>query len=100
MLRGKHVMVRVGGGWETLQNYILKHDPGLHFEMPKESDLIPYGSEAVKTNSSTPRSSRPSSANQSLRDRGVLQNDLYNQSIYFRNRENFRKLFHKHKIQS
>ena len=75
MLRGKHVMVRVGGGWETLQNYILKHDPGLHFEMPKESDLIPYGSEAVKTNSSTPRSSRPSSAHQSLRDRGVLQNN-------------------------
>lgn len=26
MLRGKHIMVRVGGGWETLQNYLIKHD--------------------------------------------------------------------------
>ena len=22
-----HVMVRVGGGWDTLENYIQKHDP-------------------------------------------------------------------------
>ena len=22
-----HVMVRVGGGWDTLQNYLDKHDP-------------------------------------------------------------------------
>ncbi|CAH1232909.1 GAS2 [Branchiostoma lanceolatum] len=27
MLRGRHVMVRVGGGWDTLQHYLMKHDP-------------------------------------------------------------------------
>ena len=26
MLKNKHVMVRVGGGWDTLANYLLKHD--------------------------------------------------------------------------
>ncbi|XP_071483482.1 growth arrest-specific protein 2-like [Diadema antillarum] len=25
MLRGRHVMVRVGGGWETLESYLAKH---------------------------------------------------------------------------
>lgn len=27
MLNDKHVMVRIGGGWETLGTYLLKHDP-------------------------------------------------------------------------
>uniref|UniRef100_A0A8D0BD43 Growth arrest specific 2 n=1 Tax=Salvator merianae TaxID=96440 RepID=A0A8D0BD43_SALMN len=27
MLHNKHVMVRVGGGWETFAGYLLKHDP-------------------------------------------------------------------------
>ncbi|XP_006020769.1 growth arrest-specific protein 2 isoform X1 [Alligator sinensis] len=27
MLHNKHVMVRVGGGWETFSGYLLKHDP-------------------------------------------------------------------------
>ncbi|XP_077121700.1 GAS2-like protein 3 isoform X1 [Ranitomeya variabilis] len=27
MLLGKHVMVRVGGGWDTLQGFLLKFDP-------------------------------------------------------------------------
>ncbi|XP_063253666.1 growth arrest-specific protein 2 [Prinia subflava] len=27
MLHNKHVMVRVGGGWETFGGYLLKHDP-------------------------------------------------------------------------
>ncbi|XP_072123469.1 GAS2-like protein 3 isoform X1 [Mobula birostris] len=27
MLHGKHVMVRVGGGWDTLHGFLLKHDP-------------------------------------------------------------------------
>ncbi|XP_030622420.1 growth arrest-specific protein 2 [Chanos chanos] len=27
MLNDKHVMVRVGGGWETFETYLLKHDP-------------------------------------------------------------------------
>ena len=33
MLRGHHVMVRVGGGWDTLEHYLVKHDPS-HF-IPK-----------------------------------------------------------------
>ncbi|CDQ70842.1 unnamed protein product [Oncorhynchus mykiss] len=28
MLHGKHVMVRVGGGWDTLSGFLLKYDPG------------------------------------------------------------------------
>lgn len=27
MLHGKHVMVRVGGGWDTLQGFLFKYDP-------------------------------------------------------------------------
>lgn len=27
MLHGKHVMVRVGGGWDTLRGFLLKYDP-------------------------------------------------------------------------
>lgn len=27
MLHGKHVMVRVGGGWDTLKGFLLKYDP-------------------------------------------------------------------------
>ncbi|XP_069991712.1 uncharacterized protein [Penaeus vannamei] len=27
LLKGKHVMVRVGGGWDTLEHYLLRHDP-------------------------------------------------------------------------
>uniref|UniRef100_A0A8C7LS06 GAR domain-containing protein n=1 Tax=Oncorhynchus mykiss TaxID=8022 RepID=A0A8C7LS06_ONCMY len=27
MLHNKHVMVRVGGGWETFESYLLKHNP-------------------------------------------------------------------------
>ena len=33
MLRGHHVMVRVGGGWDTLEHYLIKHDP--HRFIPK-----------------------------------------------------------------
>ena len=27
MLHGKHVMVRVGGGWDTLRGLLMKYDP-------------------------------------------------------------------------
>ncbi|XP_070535233.1 growth arrest-specific protein 2-like [Ptychodera flava] len=27
MLKGKHVMVRVGGGWDTLDHFLSRHDP-------------------------------------------------------------------------
>jgi hypothetical protein len=26
LLKGRHVMVRVGGGWDTLDHYLIKHD--------------------------------------------------------------------------
>ncbi|CAH1798628.1 unnamed protein product [Owenia fusiformis] len=35
MLKGKHVMVRVGGGWDTLQHYIQTHDPCRIMEMKR-----------------------------------------------------------------
>nr|KAG5708895.1 hypothetical protein BaRGS_009304 [Batillaria attramentaria] len=27
LLHGKHLMVRVGGGWDTFENYLIHHDP-------------------------------------------------------------------------
>ncbi|KAM9494471.1 growth arrest-specific protein 2 [Clarias gariepinus] len=38
MLNDKHVMVRVGGGWETLGTYLQKHDP-CKGALPKPSKL-------------------------------------------------------------
>ncbi|KAK3712512.1 hypothetical protein RRG08_002842 [Elysia crispata] len=32
LLKGKHLMVRVGGGWDTFENYLLHHDPIQVFE--------------------------------------------------------------------
>ncbi|XP_066561556.1 GAS2-like protein 3 [Amia ocellicauda] len=41
MLHGKHVMVRVGGGWDTLQGFLLKYDPCrvLQFSMLEQKIL-------------------------------------------------------------
>lgn len=39
MLKNKHVMVRVGGGWDTLANYLLKHDCQKMVKMPTPSSL-------------------------------------------------------------
>lgn len=27
LLKGTHMMVRVGGGWDTLENFLNRHDP-------------------------------------------------------------------------
>ncbi|KAM4779809.1 GAS2 protein, partial [Oreocharis arfaki] len=35
MLHNKHVMVRVGGGWETFAGYLLKHDPCRMLQMSR-----------------------------------------------------------------
>ncbi|XP_035829548.1 growth arrest-specific protein 2 [Aplysia californica] len=32
LLKGRHLMVRVGGGWDTFENYLLHHDPVQVFE--------------------------------------------------------------------
>ncbi|KAG9490559.1 hypothetical protein GDO78_006083 [Eleutherodactylus coqui] len=59
MLHGKHVMVRVGGGWDTLQGFLLKFDPCrvlqfttleqkiLQFQKGVQSDSVP--TQASKT---------------------------------------------------
>lgn len=39
MLKNKHVMVRVGGGWDTLANYLVKHDCQKMVKMPTPSSL-------------------------------------------------------------
>lgn len=27
LLKGRHMMVRVGGGWDTLEHFLARHDP-------------------------------------------------------------------------
>ncbi|BES87346.1 growth arrest-specific protein 2-like [Nesidiocoris tenuis] len=27
LLKGRHMMVRVGGGWDTLEHFLQRHDP-------------------------------------------------------------------------
>ncbi|KAK6637681.1 hypothetical protein RUM44_008103 [Polyplax serrata] len=38
LLKGRHMMVRVGGGWDTLEHFLLRHDPcqngGIHNKSP------------------------------------------------------------------
>ncbi|XP_069479596.1 growth arrest-specific protein 2 [Ambystoma mexicanum] len=42
MLNNKHVMVRVGGGWETFSGYLLKHDPCRILQLSRvDGDLSP-----------------------------------------------------------
>ncbi|XP_009569853.2 GAS2-like protein 3 [Cuculus canorus] len=60
MLHGKHVMVRVGGGWDTLQGFLLKYDPCrvlqfatleqkiLAFQKGVTSDNVPSSSARVQ----------------------------------------------------
>ncbi|XP_009873300.1 PREDICTED: GAS2-like protein 3 [Apaloderma vittatum] len=60
MLHGKHVMVRVGGGWDTLQGFLLKYDPCrvlqfatleqkiLAFQKGATSDSVPSSSARIQ----------------------------------------------------
>ncbi|XP_009896786.2 GAS2-like protein 3 [Dryobates pubescens] len=60
MLHGKHVMVRVGGGWDTLQGFLLKYDPCrvlqfatleqkiLAFQKGVTSDSVPSSSARIQ----------------------------------------------------
>ncbi|XP_047452023.1 growth arrest-specific protein 2 isoform X2 [Mugil cephalus] len=44
MLHNKHVMVRVGGGWETFESYLLKHDPCRMLQISRvEGKMSPIG---------------------------------------------------------
>ncbi|XP_070190906.1 growth arrest-specific protein 2-like isoform X2 [Littorina saxatilis] len=37
LLHGKHLMVRVGGGWDTFENYLRHHDPIQVYEFRRDS---------------------------------------------------------------
>lgn len=39
MLNERHVMVRVGGGWETFISYLQKHDPCRGGGLASKSDI-------------------------------------------------------------
>ncbi|XP_071376310.1 growth arrest-specific protein 2 isoform X2 [Centroberyx affinis] len=47
MLHNKHVMVRVGGGWETFESYLLKHDPCRMLQISRvEGKMSPVSSKS------------------------------------------------------
>uniref|UniRef100_A0A3Q0RXJ3 Growth arrest specific 2 n=1 Tax=Amphilophus citrinellus TaxID=61819 RepID=A0A3Q0RXJ3_AMPCI len=47
MLHNKHVMVRVGGGWETFESYLLKHDPCRMLQISRvEGKISPISSKS------------------------------------------------------
>ncbi|XP_009675882.2 GAS2-like protein 3 [Struthio camelus] len=56
MLHGKHVMVRVGGGWDTLQGFLLKYDPCRVLQFATLEQKILAFQKGV-TNDSAPNSS-------------------------------------------
>jgi len=39
LLKGRHVMVRVGGGWDTLSHYLSTHDPCRIVRFPKTGSI-------------------------------------------------------------
>ena len=56
-----HVMVRVGGGWSTLAEYLAKHDPCrlVHVQRPHSSYAVPRGKVRLhRVSNSAPRSGR------------------------------------------
>ncbi|XP_078405657.1 growth arrest-specific protein 2 [Cetorhinus maximus] len=51
MLHNKHVMVRVGGGWETFEGYLLKHDPCRMLQISRvdgKTSPVPNKSRTIK----------------------------------------------------
>ncbi|XP_070763020.1 growth arrest-specific protein 2 [Enoplosus armatus] len=57
MLHNKHVMVRVGGGWETFESYLLKHDPCRMLQISRvEGKTSPVGSKSPNIKDLTPDS--------------------------------------------
>ncbi|GCC25436.1 growth arrest-specific protein 2 [Chiloscyllium punctatum] len=51
MLHNKHVMVRVGGGWETFEGYLLKHDPCRMLQISRvdgKTSPVPNKSQNIK----------------------------------------------------
>ncbi|XP_044050412.1 growth arrest-specific protein 2 isoform X2 [Siniperca chuatsi] len=57
MLHNKHVMVRVGGGWETFESYLLKHDPCRMLQISRvEGKTSPISSKSPNIKDLTPDS--------------------------------------------
>ncbi|XP_057692978.1 growth arrest-specific protein 2 [Corythoichthys intestinalis] len=57
MLHNKHVMVRVGGGWETFESYLLKHDPCRILQVSRvEGKTSPIGGKGLNIKDLTPDS--------------------------------------------
>ncbi|XP_053282922.1 growth arrest-specific protein 2 isoform X2 [Pleuronectes platessa] len=57
MLHNKHVMVRVGGGWETFESYLLKHDPCRMLQFSRvEGKMSPVSSKSPNIKDLTPDS--------------------------------------------
>ncbi|KAM6937263.1 growth arrest-specific protein 2 [Xenentodon cancila] len=57
MLHNKHVMVRVGGGWETFESYLLKHDPCRMLQISRvEGKISPISTKAPNIRDLSPDS--------------------------------------------
>ncbi|XP_022527912.1 growth arrest-specific protein 2 isoform X2 [Astyanax mexicanus] len=57
MLHNKHVMVRVGGGWETFESYLLKHDPCRMLQISRvEGKISPISNKSPSIKDLTPDS--------------------------------------------
>ncbi|KAG8439460.1 hypothetical protein GDO86_005610 [Hymenochirus boettgeri] len=60
MLHGKHVMVRVGGGWDTLQGFLLKYDPCRVLQFTTlEQKILQFQKGGQNENMSTPPARTP-----------------------------------------
>ncbi|KAI4901749.1 hypothetical protein NFI96_010971 [Prochilodus magdalenae] len=61
MLHGKHVMVRVGGGWDTLKGFLMKYDPGrvLQFTTLEQKILAYQKGTSVPSSALTTQASQP-----------------------------------------
>eukprot|EP00062_Callorhinchus_milii_P010614 gi/632955684/ref/XP_007893583.1/ PREDICTED: GAS2-like protein 3 [Callorhinchus milii] len=68
MLHGKHVMVRVGGGWDTLQGFLLKYDPCRVLQFTKlEEKILSFQKGLINSAENIPKSAgkspKPSAMN-------------------------------------
>lgn len=39
LLKNRHLMVRVGGGWDTLEHYLIKHNPVFAVEHRRRNSI-------------------------------------------------------------
>ncbi|KAH9500148.1 GAS2-like protein 3 [Bulinus truncatus] len=63
LLKGKHLMVRVGGGWDTFENYLVHHDSAPPTELKQDGSLCNTQQRAGRSSS---RQSHPEHRSSSL----------------------------------